>query len=568
MELTKLDQGIQFLKVIYFTSNEVIEKFSIMTKILYKIANLIPMARNAQRILIFRILIIIGSLLLSANLFSQDPNFHIYLCFGQSNMEGQGSIQSKDKTVDNRFQVLQALDCSNLGRKKAAWYTAVPPLCQCWSGLSPADYFGRTMVSNLPDSIKVGVINVAVGGCDIRLFDKDIYQDYDSTYTESWFTTKVKDYEWNPYKYLVDLAQLAQQDGVIKGILLHQGETNTGDAQWPSYVKKIYNDLLTDLSLDADSVPLLAGEVLSAEGNCCSGMNTIINRLPDTIPTAYVISSDGCTAQDNAHFDSEGYRILGRRYGVKMLSLMGYESAYSECECGNVGESWRIMADEKASNGSYVTATDALSIIQMSFSLKSDTSYYLYGRFNNPTASGDSYWIKIDDQEYEFIDGLTTTGWQWLELKSYDLVAGLHTISIAAGEEGASLDKLVIKNSQITPVDAGEEANNICEPEIYISGIDQTYEKAGYILEQNFPNPITGITSITFEIPITTFVSLDVFDTQGREVANLAGKVFDSGKHTLEFNLEKLSVGNYLYTIKTDQFTETKKMILQAERPK
>ena len=254
---------------------------------------------------------------------AKDPNFYIYLCFGQSNMEGQGTIQNQDRTVDDRFKVFQALDCSNLSRKKATWYTAVPPTCQCYSGLSPADYFGGTMVANLPDSITIGIINVSVGGCDIRLFDKDIYQDYDSTYAESWFTTKIEDYEGNPYQYLIELARLAQQDGIIKGILLHQGETNTGQTQWLSYVKKIYNNMLTDLSLSAESVPLLAGEVLSAEGNCCSSMNSIINRLPDVIPTAYVISSTGCTGQDNVHFDSEGYRELGRRYAAQMLSLMG-----------------------------------------------------------------------------------------------------------------------------------------------------------------------------------------------------------------------------------------------------
>lgn len=270
--------------------------------------------------------LIMGILLLSAIIYGQDPNFYIFLCFGQSNMEGQGTIQSQDSTVDNRFLVFQALECPNLARSKAVWYPAVPPLCQCWSGLSPADYFGRTMVAKLPDSIKVGVINVAVGGCDIRLFDKDLYRDYDSTYTESWFTDKIKDYKENPYQYLTELAKLAQQDGVIKGILLHQGETNTGDAQWPSYVKKIYTDMLTDLSLDADSVPLLAGELLSAEGNCCSSMNKIIDRLPETIPTAYVISSGGCTGQDEAHFDSEGYRKLGSRYAMKMLLLMGYDT--------------------------------------------------------------------------------------------------------------------------------------------------------------------------------------------------------------------------------------------------
>ena len=276
-----------------------------------------------KRTMIAKMFIVIGLIVFITHVFAKDPNFHIYLCFGQSNMEGQGAIQSQDSTVNSRFQVMQALDCSNLGRIKGRWYPAVPPLCQCWSGLSPADYFGRTMAANLPDSIKVGVINVAVGGCDIRLFDKDIYEDYDSTYTESWFADKIKAYEGNPYQYLMNLAKLAQQDGVIKGMLLHQGETNTGDSQWPSYVKKIYNDMLKDLSLSADSVPLLAGELLSAAGSCCSSMNSIIDRLHDTIPTAYVISSSGCTGQDNAHFDSEGYRELGRRYAYQMLSLMG-----------------------------------------------------------------------------------------------------------------------------------------------------------------------------------------------------------------------------------------------------
>jgi hypothetical protein len=272
-----------------------------------------------------KLIILTGLLVMTMNGFAQDPDFYIYLCFGQSNMEGQGTIENQDRNVDSRFRVLQALDCSNLGRKKARWYPAVPPTCQCYSKLSPADYFGRTMAANLPDSITIGIINVSVAGCDIRLFDKDIYQKYDSTYTESWFTNKVRDYKGNPYQYLVDLARLAQQDGVIKGILLHQGETNTGQALWPSYVKKIYDDMLTDLSLKAESVPLLAGEMLSATGNCCSSMNPIINRLPGVIPTAHVISSRGCTGQDNAHFNSEGYRELGRRYAVQMLALMGID---------------------------------------------------------------------------------------------------------------------------------------------------------------------------------------------------------------------------------------------------
>lgn len=268
---------------------------------------------------------LITTILLSTAVFSQDPNFHIYLCFGQSNMEGQGTIEAQDKNADSRFQVFQALDCSNLGRTKNNWYKAVPPLCNCWSGLSPADYFGHTMVENLPENVKIGVINVAIGGCDIRLFDKDIYADYDSTYTDSWFTNKVKAYDWNPYQYLIDLAKQAQQDGVIKGILLHQGETNTGNQQWPNYVNKIYTDMMNDLALNPDSIPILAGEVLQASGSCCSSMNNIIKKLPNTIPNAHVISSEGCEGKDNAHFNAEGYRILGSRYAETMLSIMGIE---------------------------------------------------------------------------------------------------------------------------------------------------------------------------------------------------------------------------------------------------
>lgn len=251
----------------------------------------------------------------------QDPNFYIFLCFGQSNMEGQGAIETQDKTVDSRFKVLQAVQCT--GRDLGTWNTAVPPLCQCGTGLSPADYFGRTMVANLPDSITVGVINVAVGGSDIRLFDKDLYETYVSAFSEEWYQSKISAYDGNPRKRLIDLAKQAQEVGVIKGILLHQGEANTGDSNWPSYVKKVYDEMLADLSLNANSVPLLAGEVFSGDDNCCgTWMNPVINKLPETIPTAHVISSDGCTGQDPAHFDSEGYRILGERYGVKMLELL------------------------------------------------------------------------------------------------------------------------------------------------------------------------------------------------------------------------------------------------------
>jgi hypothetical protein len=272
-----------------------------------------------------------GLLLLNINVFSQDSNFYIFLCFGQSNMEGNARIEAQDTTVDNRFQVMEAVDCPNLGRIKGKWYTATPPLCRCHTGLTPADYFGRTMVANLPKKIKVGVINVSVAGCKIELFDKDNFQVYAST-APSWMTNIIKEYNGNPYAQLVELAKLAQKDGVIKGILLHQGESNTNDSIWPRKVKAIYDNLIKDLHLKARKVPLLAGEVVNADqGGACASMNSIMAKLPKTVPNSYVISSSGCTdSRDNLHFNAEGYRKFGKRYAAKMLSILGYNITIPE----------------------------------------------------------------------------------------------------------------------------------------------------------------------------------------------------------------------------------------------
>ena len=279
----------------------------------------------------FGLFLFAGLLLLNMNSFSQDPNFYIFLCFGQSNMEGNARIRPQDTTVDSRFKVLETLDCPNLNRTKGNWYTAVPPLCRCYTGLTPADYFGRTLVANLPEKIRIGVINVSVGGCKIELFDKDNYESYVAT-APSWMLNMIKEYDGNPYARLVEMAKLAQKDGVIKGILLHQGESNTNDSLWPAKVKGVYDNLIKDLNLNAKDVPLLAGELVNADqGGACASMNKIIGTLPQTIPNSYVIPSSGCpSAPDHLHFTAEGYRILGKRYGVQMLSILGYKVKVSE----------------------------------------------------------------------------------------------------------------------------------------------------------------------------------------------------------------------------------------------
>ncbi len=255
-----------------------------------------------------------------------DPNFHIYLCFGQSNMESGGKMEDMDRTVDKRFQVMADADSTNRGWKKGAWYEAVPPLAAKGNGICMVDYFGRTMVANLPEKIRVGVIKVSVPGAKIELFEKNTYTNYSAT-AAGWMQNHIKRYDSNPYQFLVEMARAAQKKGVIKGILLHQGESNPGDKEWPNKVKGIYDNLIKDLNLRSGEVPLLAGETVNADqGGKSAGFNTIMAELPKTLPNSHVVSSAGCSCHpDKLHFNAAGSREFGKRYSERMLSVLGYK---------------------------------------------------------------------------------------------------------------------------------------------------------------------------------------------------------------------------------------------------
>ena len=266
---------------------------------------------------------------------SADPNFQIYLCFGQSNMEGNATPEAQDyENVSERFKMMAAVDFSNPVRKRGEWYTAIPPLCRQGTGLTPADYFGRTMVEKQADNITVGVINVAVGGTSIKGFMEEYVADYVAGETD-WFKNHMANYDNNPFRRLVETAKRAQNYGIIRGILMHQGETDGGMGNWTENVKKVYERLLCELNLSADNVPLLAGETVQTDqGGYCGGFNSVIATLPNVIPTAHVISSKGCPQKgDGLHFTAEGYRTIGKRYAdcmLKLLTSTGIDDATAE----------------------------------------------------------------------------------------------------------------------------------------------------------------------------------------------------------------------------------------------
>lgn len=263
-----------------------------------------------------------------------DPNFYIYICFGQSNMEGNAQWEAQDVgNVDERFQMLATCNFTSPKRTLGNWYKAECPIVSPVGKLGPTDYFGRTMVQQLPDK-KIGVIAVAMGGSPIEMFDKDLYeQKYQDNYNEWWAQIARNYYGENPYGRIIEMAKKAQQVGVIKGILLHQGESNNGDEKWPGMVKKIYKDMLHDLGLRASEVPIFVGETeYENMGGGCSWHNHVVAKIPEVIPTGHVVSADGIPGNgtDPWHFSAAGYRTFGKRYAEKVLDVMNHPELYTK----------------------------------------------------------------------------------------------------------------------------------------------------------------------------------------------------------------------------------------------
>ena len=293
-----------------------------------------------------------------------DPNFYIYICFGQSNMEGNAEWEAQDVgNVDERFQMLATCNFDNPKRTLGNWYKAECPIVNPVGKLGPSDYFGRTMVQELPDK-KIGVIAVAMGGSPIEMFDKDLYeQKYKENYNEWWAQIARNYYGENPYGRIIEMAKKAQEVGVIKGILLHQGETNNGQEDWPDKVKKIYKDMLKDLGLRASDVHIFVGETeYEDQGGGCSWHNHVVAKIPEVIPTGHVVSAKDIPGNgvDPWHFSAEGYRIFGKRYAAAVLDVLNHPEAYTkkwtidECLTGSLaalsGKTFAIVneAEDKA----------------------------------------------------------------------------------------------------------------------------------------------------------------------------------------------------------------------------
>jgi len=281
-------------------------------------------------------------------------NYHVYIAFGQSNMQGPGEIRPQDREdLGGRYRTLNVVAGVYAGeyRAKGEWYNAVPPLIIPDSnltnylglriGLSPADYFGRTLVNGVPEHITIGVIAVANGDMALAAFHKTKAEDYYSgkgtlsgrpSSTEMQGMSRYKGAGYaNMYDAIIQNAKLAQRaGGIIKGIIVHQGESGTGldDIDWVDLLKEIYDDMLSDLKLEPNSIPILLGQTWNGGSGRTDGALASDRVIQSVLPNAWIISSAGCTGRtgqgqpDNVHFGSAGLQLLGTRYGEKMLELV------------------------------------------------------------------------------------------------------------------------------------------------------------------------------------------------------------------------------------------------------
>jgi hypothetical protein len=161
--------------------------------------------------------------------------------------------------------------------------------------------------------------------------------------------------------------------------------------------------------------------------------------------------------------------------GAKVFEPEGY---YYEPECSKLGANWNMVTDNTVSNNNYVkikpgmnniteVSADSANAIYFDFTAKTDTTYYVYARVYCANNNSDSFWFKMDSGSFEYVNGLPKSSWTWKKVKTYNLNAGLHTLAIANGEEGARLDKIYISNVDILPTGMGDQAVKAFNPVVY-----------------------------------------------------------------------------------------------------
>lgn len=226
-----------------------------------------------------------------------DSNFHIYLLIGQSNMSGRGKIDAESKVVNPQILMLDSLN---------HWVPATDPVHfdkPAIAGVGPAIGFAKNMLGD-NKKIKIGLVPCAWGGSPISVWEPG------AVYMKA-----------HPYDDAIARTKIAMQQGVLKGILWHQGESDDDSVRVTVYLNKLkalINRLRTDLK--APNIPFVAGEI--GYFNKVDLINKVIDSLPGAVSNTAVASANGLTDRgDKLHFNTASARELGKRYAEAMKKL-------------------------------------------------------------------------------------------------------------------------------------------------------------------------------------------------------------------------------------------------------
>jgi hypothetical protein len=236
-----------------------------------------------------------------------DQSFHLYLLIGQSNMAGRGVVGPEE--ADAHPRVL-ALD------RAGAWVPAVDPIHfdKPIAGVGPGPTFGRVMAER-DHVLRIGLIPCAAGGSPITSWTPGGY----------WKQTRS-----HPYDDALDRARLAMREGVLKGILWHQGESDSNERDVAPYEDRL-GALIGALrsELDAPGVPFVCatlGDFFVARNEWAPAINEVLRGISRRVERTACVESGGLEHKgDELHFSAEAARELGRRYAEAMVRLQREE---------------------------------------------------------------------------------------------------------------------------------------------------------------------------------------------------------------------------------------------------
>ena len=524
-----------------------------------------------------------------------NPNFHIYIAYGQSNMAGNGEIvPSEDQAKDPKNFIMLASHTANASSRSGStkqsietgkWYPAIPPMFHAFEKLSPADYFGRAMVDSLP-GVTVGIIPVAIGAVAIKAFDKDQYKAYFSSaasYIQSW----AKDYDSNPYQRIVDLGKKAKEVGVIKGFIFHQGETDGAGSDWQNAVYKTYKDFITALELDENEVPFVAGEMMndptgnSGQGSCCSSKNAGIAQLKSKFKKFGLASSQGLkgNGKDPYHFGREGVIELGRRYCSEMLKLIDKTIDPDAPAVNLVDPTQSTVADEPPEE--YGPYGDAPAKIPGTIEVEeynkggADKAYY-----DLSTGNEGGKFRKNDVDIYQPNMGLVVGHCQkgeWLKYTVNVEADGDYEISaLVAGDNGTGGFVLYMDDKQIgteianegkgfstfTEVSGGKATLTKGEHELKLEITNDWVDIDNIVFKKASSGDPSGIANVRFELAETEG-NYTVFDMQGIRLGSFAAKSMDDAMNLVKENAKLRRQGKGVFFVrKNGDKPLTKKVVI------